>query len=81
MKKAGRECVLECGPEKDCHPATCCSIRQKSTENFNVGIESKTMDNDSNNLQAVTVIAASNSVRTNSTVTPEDVAVTTTAQG
>ncbi|KAF6019415.1 hypothetical protein EB796_022305 [Bugula neritina] len=56
VKKAGRECVLECGPEKDCHPATCCSVNQKTLDVVATGSQAKTMDNDEIRLQDVTVI-------------------------
>jgi len=29
VKKIGRDCLLECGPEKDCHPDTCCGKKVK----------------------------------------------------
>ncbi len=29
---AGRDCVLECGPDKTCYPETCCAVRKKSVK-------------------------------------------------
>ncbi len=29
----GRDCVLECGPDKKCFPETCCAVREKGEKN------------------------------------------------
>lgn len=59
MKKDGRDCVLECGPEKDCHPATCCSIKPKSLTNpVMTARDSEAKNMDSQDMEAVTVISS-----------------------
>ena len=29
-EESGRDCVLECGPDKTCYPETCCAVRKKN---------------------------------------------------
>lgn len=62
MKKAGRDCVLECGPEKECHPATCCEVKKKPGPNGTAAIgaapEAQPMENESD-LEFVTVVGSS----------------------
>ncbi len=33
----GRDCVLECGPDKTCYPETCCAVRKKSVKSGDSG--------------------------------------------
>lgn len=53
--------MLECGPEKDCHPATCCEVKQKNiidTQAIFVPPQNpvKNMDDNTQELQSVTVL-------------------------
>lgn len=54
--------MLECGPEKECHPATCCEVKKKKAPNGHAGHEAKPMDSkDDTELELVTVVESSSS--------------------
>ncbi|XP_067935399.1 proton-coupled zinc antiporter SLC30A1-like [Watersipora subatra] len=77
VKKAGRDCVLECGPEKDCHPATCCS-NSKNAANGSPRANGKAMDSNALKLEPVTVAPTYNAPNEESgasEVAPEDTTV------
>ena len=69
--------MLECGPDKDCHPATCCSIPKKAIENGIKPLQTQTMDNNGGELQEVTVTTTRTSSNKNEVVSPTQVPLVT----